>query len=83
MWFGILAWFLGSSFRFNFWVLAFYLSAWLLAWLLGFVTAARVFAYFLLIFCEIFCEIFCSFFTSSLKFNEIKHILSRGEVWEF
>ncbi len=52
-------------------------------WVLGFVTAARVFAYFFAYFLLIFYEIFCSFFTSSLKFNEIKHILRRGEVWEF
>ena len=30
-----------------------------------------------------FLEVFCRFFTSSLKFNEIKQFLSRGEVWEF
>ncbi|MDD7703949.1 MAG: hypothetical protein SOW03_05380 [Campylobacter sp.] len=48
-----MAWLLGFSFRFNFWVLAFYLSA----WFLGFVTATRV----LLTFYEIFCSYFVVF----------------------
>ena len=69
------------SLVFEFWLLGFDFLAFDLAF--GFCYSSESFCLFFAYFLLIFCEIFCSFFTSSLKFNEIKQFLSRGEVWEF